>query len=504
MNSPPEKTWTIDESVDGDAILLIFSAVFNASAGTPVKSKVTFFDDFDSHLWKADYLLYKTDIQQFKLVNPAGKISDISATKNARFWWDFSDSKNVLQKIIGLRALIPVANLEFIEQQYFLYNEDQKIVAKACLTQLILEGSTFNYLTLQALRGYTKDYERAAKALSGLIKTEVNHFGFKSILLDHNVCAFVNNKKIEIVIDADASAEESVRAMALGLLDQAKIHVDGAISDIDTEFLHQFRVSLRKVRSLISLLKKSLPQKTIDVLRPKLSLIAQKTNKLRDLDVFLLDETKYRKLLPDTFDKGLSELYTLIQKQRKAEQKKLARYFSSESYMNDMAACAEELSLPLVYETDISRKPILKVAKKLLLNRYHKMFEISLGVSNQSADEDVHALRIEFKKFRYLIEFFIELLPKKEITSLVGDLKKIQAVLGDFNDYSTQIDFLKNYIDDDQIEMSKSLSGLIAILHQKQVEEKCKVNDILADFFTEKMTDKIDTIFGPTTQGDSK
>jgi len=504
MNFPSEKTWEIDASVDDETILQLFSSVFNASAGIPVKSTVIFFDDFDSHLWDAGYLLYKADIQQFKLVDPLGKVSDIGASKNARFWWDFSEKKNVLQKLIGLRALMPVANLEFSEQHYSLYNEDQKIVTKACLTQLILENSVVNYLTLQPLRGYTKYYNRAEKTLSDLLKTEIDHFGLKSILIINSIRTFRINNDFEVAMDENTSAEESVRAMGLALLNAAKIHVDGAISDIDTEFLHQFRVSIRKLRSLISLLRRSLPQATIDLLKPKLSLIAQKTNKLRDLDVFLLDESKYREFLPDTFESGLTELYTLIHKQRKEEHKKLSRYFSSENYLNEISACAEILSSSPVYETNVSKKPILLVVKKLLLNRYQKMLAMSIDISSQSPDEDVHALRIEFKKFRYLIEFFVNLLPKKDIARLIADIKKIQTVLGNFNDYSTQIEFLKSYINDDRIEMSKSLSGLIAVLHQKQIEEKLKVNEILADFFTDRMTNKIDAIFSSTIQGDSK
>ncbi len=295
---------------------------------------------------------------------------------------------------------------------------------------------------------------------------------------------------------ADMPAEESVRTLALEILNTVESYVDGTVNDLDAEFLHQYRVNFRKLRSLISLLKTALPEKTAALLKVRFALIFRRTNTLRNLDVFLLDEGRYREMLPDSFNEGLSELYTLIRKQRKEEQRKVARYLSSKSYDAGIAACSKKLSFPPVYETSSAARPILNVAKKLLLNRYQKILKMSAGINAASEDSAIHELRIEFKKFRYLMELFSGFFPKKRFSDLLGKIKKVQTVLGDFNDYSTQITFLKEYIDDSRLEMSKSLSGLIAVLYQKQAGERKKVGAALEDFFTKKMSGEIDSIFG--------
>ncbi|WP_039912817.1 CHAD domain-containing protein [Cellvibrio mixtus] len=297
-------------------------------------------------------------------------------------------------------------------------------------------------------------------------------------------------------MNADMPAEDAVRIMALEILNIVESYVDGTVNDLDAEFLHQYRVNFRKLRSLISLLKTTLPEKTMALLKARFSLVFRRTNVLRNLDVFLLEEERYREMLPEGFKDGLSELYTLIRKQRKEEQRKVARYFSSRSYALDIAACSKKLSAPPVYETRSAAKPILKVVKKLLLNRYQKILKISAGINAGSADSDIHGLRIEFKKFRYLIDLFSGFFPKKRLSGLMENVKKIQTVLGDFNDYSTQIMLLKEYVDDSRLEMSKSLCGLIAVLHQKQTKEKKKVGAALERFFTKKMSGEIDFIFG--------
>ena len=76
--------------------------------------------------------------------------------------------------------------------------------------------------------------------------------------------------------------------------------------------------------------------------------------------------------------------------------------------------------------------------------------------------------------------------------------------MGDYNDYCIQIEFLNSYVDDTRVEMSKALSGLIAILYQKKTEERPKVESALADFFTENMTIEFDLVFEAAETGDSK
>lgn len=506
MNFLPEITWVLNDEVKNANVLSAISSDFYPEISPATTSTLLFYDDFDADLWQSNYLLCQVDKQRFQLINHTGCIGESEASSDARFWWDFSEGnvKDKLQKLIGLRAVSPIAFLKLLETNFLLRNDDKKIVVKGRITQSIVDYKTIQYLTLQALRGYTKCFTKATQLIQPFIQTEANDFGLRFLLMGHDIQALEPKQGMSVPVIEDMPIEQAVRAMAIAMFDQAGIHVDGVIADTDTEFLHQFRVNVRKLRSLISLLKKSLPKTTIDTLKPKLSSIASTTNKLRDLDVFILAQDSYRAMLPANFENGLTELYRLVEKQRKQEKEKVAGYFSSNAYTDDVAACVAELSSTATFQTPMALKKVLKVVRKLLLKMYHKMLAMSTAITSQSADEEVHELRIEFKKLRYLIEFFVNLLPKKRTCRLVGEIKKIQTVLGDFNDYCIQIEFLRSYIDDTRIEMSKALSGLIAILHHKQTEERLKVGGALADFFTENMTIEFNLAFGATVPGDSK
>ena len=52
--------------------------------------------------------------------------------------------------------------------------------------------------------------------------------------------------------------------------------------------------------------------------------------------------------------------------------------------------------------------------------------------------EQLHRLRIDGKKLRYLLEFFASLYEPINVTRLVKELKRLQDILGGFNDMTVQ------------------------------------------------------------------
>ena len=507
MNPLPVNTWELNKAIKNTDILAAISSGFDTEISPTTTSTLQFYDDFDAHLWKAGYLLYQVNKQKFQLIDESGCIDETKAANDTRFWWEFSESqvKTKLQKLIGLRAVLPIASLSLLETDFSLRNSDQKIVVRGRLTQSTANGKITCYFTLQALRGYANYYTSAVELLRPCVKTKINNFGLRFLLMGQAIQALEPKQRSLLPpLTSDMKTEPAVRAMAVAILDQARFHVGGVIADTDTEFLHQFRVNIRKLRALVSLLKKAFSVAIIDTLKPTLSSIASKTNKVRDLDVFILAQGHYRAMLPTDFGNGLNELYSLIKKQREKEKDKLARYLSSNDYKKDITICTAELSQSSAYQTPMASAPVLQVVKKLLLKRYHKMLAMSTTIDSQSTDEKIHELRIEFKKLRYLIEFFVDLLPKRRTGKIASKIKKIQTVLGNYNDYCIQLKFLNNYIDDTRVEMSKALSGLIAIVHQKKLEERPKVEEAVGDFFTENMTIEFDLVFKAAKTGDSK
>ena len=84
-------------------------------------------------------------------------------------------------------------------------------------------------------------------------------------------------------------------------------------------------------------------------------------------------------------------------------------------------------------------------------------------IFEKTEDEKLHALRIECKKLRYLIEFFSSLFARQTIDTLIKQLKKLQDNLGDFNDLCVQQDYLMNIAEEMPATDPNSKKVLVAI-----------------------------------------
>ncbi len=91
----------------------------------------------------------------------------------------------------------------------------------------------------------------------------------------------------------------------------------GVIADHDTEFLHDYRVALRKVRSVLSLFKGVYPEEQTADFKRKASELMSPTGRLRDLDVYLLAKDEYFAMVPSSLHEGLEQMFKMFRKDRR-------------------------------------------------------------------------------------------------------------------------------------------------------------------------------------------
>ena len=85
---------------------------------------------------------------------------------------------------------------------------------------------------------------------------------------------------------------------------------------------------------------------------------------------------------------------------------------------------------------------MLEVANRRIYKQVRQVLKDGQAITAESPDEMLHALRIECKKLRYLMELFSGLYEPKEINGLIKQLRTLQGNLGDFNDLSVQEAYL--------------------------------------------------------------
>jgi len=270
-----------------------------------------------------------------------------------------------------------------------------------------------------------------------------------------------------------------------------RVNEFGIIQDIDTEFLHDFRVAVRRTRSALGQIKEVFPAEDTNGFKAKFSEIGKATNELRDHDVYLLKEDSYKKMLPVDLRKGLDPLFDSLAAERTVAQRKCAGFFESDSYKKIISSWESFLNSTDTGTGNAKNAdiPIIDVAKEHIWKKYSRIIKIGSKITNKTPGPKLHSLRIECKKLRYLLEFFTSLFPEDDIKNIIKHLKNLQDNLGDFNDLHVQQESLKTFLgthnigyDHSRANTQAAAGGLISVLYQKQLGVRMKFSDNFAEF----------------------
>lgn len=491
MNNLTCLSWSANSEKTLAKLDELLNASFNLQETENEACRYQVLDDANWHLWYAGRTLVRSGTNCFRLIEEQQETECTEPGGNLKFWWNFESPqlRETLKKTLDLRALIPVTELNYNIAWYNLLNNDDKTVIRLKTVSLLdtEHNPVFFIVTLNPLRGYQKEFQQACCLIESLSLVPEENPDLKRLMQAQGLNPPPQASKT-YGIEPQQPTEEVVRKMLTHMFQEARTHEPGIIDDIDTEFLHDYRVSLRKSRSLLNLMKKSFDEQWQQQAKLKLSKLAQETNRLRDLDVFLLDQQHYTSMLPEHFAGGMDLMFEHIQKQRDKALKQVVTALTSDNYRalcNELQAMFEA---PAVFAAEQSSKAVGKVALKRIQGRYHKICVIGTAIDKDTPDEHVHELRIECKKLRYLLDFFKELFDPERTTRLIAALKKLQNILGNFNDYSVQQEFLKDRLQEEKSEPVKAaLNGLIAVLHQQQLAERDKVETAFAKFSSDKI-----------------
>jgi CHAD domain-containing protein len=186
----------------------------------------------------------------------------------------------------------------------------------------------------------------------------------------------------------------------------------------------------------------------------------------------------------------------------------LRRSLTSERFTTFMGKWGEFLGdLPDNNANVAGKKSCRKVARKIIRKRFSKILEDGGRITPQSPDTSLHDLRIEGKKFRYLLEFFRSLFVTDAVDQYHRQLKKLQNNLGDFNDLSVQTEMLAAQMEllstdeDKAIQTSAALGGLIVHLQDRQQVVRRKFEKTFERFASTENQELLESILAkePTT-----
>ncbi len=437
-------------------------AAGNLAVALPRVVERRYFDSFDWRLYRAGLALAFCG-DEWRLQELAGgrlrAAQPVWTTRWPRFASDFpvaGELRAALEDLLGVRALVNLTTARGEMQTWQWHDRDGGSILRGTVWTLrparaattaaaaanaapqaaITTGAPVRWLELQAPRGQKKAAARAVSRLAALGCQPLAQPPLALLLRAAGIEPASYSPRFAARLLPAMSAREALREVGLILVRGMRQNEAGVAADLDTEFLHDLRVAVRRQRSALAIFKNVLPPEATAGFGRELAALGRLTGPLRDLDVWLLDEARYRALLPAALQPGLDLMFARLRTQRAVELQRVRLALASAEYralVTDWSACLRgEAAGPRAGE------PVLDLARRRLRRRYRRVLRDGRRIDTASTDSDLHRLRIQGKKLRYLLEFFASLFAADDVEALVAQLKRLQDNLGALNDLNVQ------------------------------------------------------------------
>lgn len=429
---------------------------FTLSSGRKRSVRRVWLDTFDWRLHRAGLALEQVtspDGTELTLTGEGGQ--RIAVQQESGRWPAQLDQlapgpvRDLVAPVVGVRALSPVARASSALQELRVLNDDRKTVARLTVDRMPADGPALATLVSVApVRGYQADAEQVARALAAS-----ETFSPASGLAPDPALAAAGRRpedytnRVDVSLTASMPADQAMAVVLLRLLGTLEANVDGVLRDLDTEFLHDLRVSVRRTRSALKLAGDVLPAGLAGRFTPEFKWLGDLTTPTRDMDVYLLGFPAMAEGLAAASAEDLAPFGEFLARQRTAERKRLVRGLRSARFADLTSAWRAELTKIADRgephgRSRVSRQAQRPAAAMLATERvrkaYRKVLRRGSAITAESPPEDLHTLRKRCKELRYLLEFFASLYDPADHRKVVKQLKKLQDCLGEFQDTQVQ------------------------------------------------------------------
>ena len=434
---------------------------------------ITYYDTFDWRLFNKSLVLFTSENRLFlRKLFKKKTIHEIAITSSPVFLKDFPDCelKKQLDPVIEMRALIKLVKVNSTLTGHHILNRDKKTVTRLIYEEIRLpqgrkEDLSTACLWLPKIKNSPKDFKQLVERFKELGFTrgkneDIYFTALKSV--KKNPGDYTSKLKIQLHpgMRSDEAARTIFRYLSQ-IIRMNEIHIK---KDLDTGFIHDFRVAVRRTRSALGQIKSVFPRETTRRFKKNLAFVGKLTNRLRDLDVCLLNEEKYKALLPDVLHGDIAPLFEHLTKIRLNAFKEVITQLESTKYLHIMKDWETFINESHTDSPSASNAkiPIVDLAQKRIFTQYQDIIKTGSQILEDMEEEKLHALRIKCKNLRYMMEFTSSLFPKKKIRQLIKQVKKMQRNLGYFNDMHVQINHLKHIAQQLPVADQKSKNTLIA------------------------------------------
>ncbi len=433
-----------DAGSDPDEVLRLPGSAFALSDGTrSITVRRLWLDTFDWRLYRSGLALEQVSSRggtQLVLTGRDGTV--ITAEQigrprpGGRVTWParldalpLGPLRDHLGPVAGVRALLPVARAVSAVRDRRVLNSDDKTVARLTVDRMSVTypaaGEVAPRLTVTALRGYQTQAQRMIDLLAAT--PGVANGGSQSALEAALAAAGRRpgdySSKIDVRLAPGMPAAVAMAAVLTALLHTLEANVNGTVRDLDTEFLHDLRIAVRRTRSALKLAGDVLPGDLVSRFRAEFKWLGDLTTPTRDLDVYLLGYPGMAEALLAATADELGPFHDHLQRSRAAAQRELVSGLRSARFSRLVREWREALAGAAAGR---ARPTVARLAAARIARAHRPVIRDGGAISATSPPESLHELRKRCKELRYLLEFFASLYDPADHWRAVRDLKALQ------------------------------------------------------------------------------
>lgn len=373
-----------------------------------------------------------------------------------------------LADVVEVRALLPLVTVELTRTVLRLLDDEAKTVAKVVVEDgSVPQGAPLPvFVEVQPVRGYERRAERLVEVLAAQVTlSPSSEDPTEAALRAGGLVPGSYSSKLRLRLDPHGTALDAWVTVLRALTATMEANEPGVLDDVDSEFLHDYRVAVRRTRSVLGQAKGVLPPAVRDRFRAEFAWLGRETGPTRDFDVFLLEIPAFEARLPPERRGHLAPFRAFLERHQRAAHEALVEVLRSPRYEACMADWRAFLEHPEVSpgEAPDADRPATEVAAARIRKAYRRVVRDGRAIHDGSAPEELHELRKDAKKLRYALECYGSLFPAAEVAAVVKDLKGLQDVLGEYQDCQVQAGSLERFAQQMLDEGSASAPTLLAL-----------------------------------------
>ncbi|HEU4928484.1 MAG TPA: CHAD domain-containing protein [Candidatus Krumholzibacteria bacterium] len=418
---------------------------FHAASEAPVTSRRVYLDTFDFRLHRAGLELFAEEERLVLRDGTTGEVVAASAWRAGKrsdavrvFARDLEagDLRDRVAALTEPRALLEKARARVVQHELAARDADGQLVSRVRAEALALRRNG-RECSVRVLHIDTPAERTEGEA--GAAARVVTAAGYRVAPASaYELLLIAAGKRPRHRARLELAPDISMRAAAAAIFErQLNVMEDneaGIIDDIDPEFLHDYRVALRRTRTALRLLKGAFTADEFRDFRTRFKALSAPTGALRDLDVHLGARDEYEKWLPAPLCLHLAPAFASLLRQRNERQAQLCTVLSNPAYATLKRDWKRALGRlrggdPAGLEADEAALP---VARAEIASRYERMREIA-EKPDALDDAALHRARVQSKRLRYVLEFFAAPLGEPA-TVAAKRIERLQDALGVYHD----------------------------------------------------------------------